>query len=277
MSRVFDALRKSQQQGDDNPVMPLETGFNATEKADGLKSVPTARVHLHPDSRIVVYESSGPGAERFRLLRMYLQELQAGGKLKTLLLTSPLPKDGKSTIALNLSTALARQGKRSVLLVEADLRQPVLLHRLGLKPWPGLADCLRCGSDPQSAIRRTEPLGFYLLPAGQPVSNAAELLQSERFSQFMQNLSACFDWVLIDSAPVTPVPDTLALKGQADACLLVVRAGYTPREAVEETIQHFAPGYVIGVILNAAERVERLYSRYSQYYQHQPENGSEEK
>ena len=92
-----------------------------------FKDIEVEQVEVLPESRIVFHnEPRSPGADRFRYLRMRLRELWDAGKLRSLLITSPLPQDGKSTIALNLATALAEHGKRTVLLIEADLHHPTL-------------------------------------------------------------------------------------------------------------------------------------------------------
>lgn len=268
MSHVFEALRKSKGQIGDESIISSEAFFQTIEKTNTLTSIPGERTEVPPESRLVVWNNPRSlGADRFRLLRMHLQKHQSAGKLKTLILTSPLPQDGKSTVALNLATILAGQGKHKVLLLEADLRCPSLLRRLGLRPWPALSECLKDGSDPIPALRRIDPLDFYLLPAGEPPGSPTELLQSEHFTQVVQTLSGYFDWILIDSPPTDPTVDTLALKSRADACLLIVRAGKTPRERVEEAIRQFGPGYVIGVVLNGLEGLEREYSEYyGKYY-----------
>ena len=272
MSRVFDALRKSRGQTGDQPSTTPELFLDTLEKTNGLQGIPVVQARLRPEGRVTVYSKPrGLAAERFRWLRMGLGELRASGTLRTLLLTSPLPQDGKSTVALNLATCLAERGNRAVLLMEADLRRPFFIQQLGLRPWPGLTECLQNGCDPTTAIRRVEPLSFYLLPSGQPAEKPTELLGSEKCSQLMQTLTAWFDWILIDCPPVIPVADTLVLKARADATLLVARANVTPREAVEATIQQFSPGHVIGVILNG---VERLDQTYSQYYRHEIASGS---
>ncbi|HEX5481098.1 MAG TPA: CpsD/CapB family tyrosine-protein kinase [Terriglobia bacterium] len=268
MSHVFQALRKSEGRTGDEPFISAEALFETFDNVHDLGAVPAERANLKPESRLVVWDQPRTlGADRFRLLRMHLQKLQAGAKLKTLLLTSPSPQDGKSTVSLNLATILADKGKRKVLLLEGDLRCPSLTGRLGLKPWSGLSECLRDNSDPVLSLRRIEPMDFYLLPAGAPAGNPTELLQSEKFARIMQTFSGTFDWIIIDSPPASPVADTLALKAHADAGLLVIRAGKTSREEVEDTLRQFGPGYVIGAVLNGLEGLEREYSDYySKYY-----------
>jgi Mrp family chromosome partitioning ATPase len=197
---------------------------------------------------------------------MRLKSLQAARGVKTLLITSPLPGDGKSTVALNLATVLAEKGKHPVLLVEADTYRPSILNKLGLKPWLGLVGCYQRKSEPRLAIRRIEPLGFYLLPAGQAEGDGNFLLQSGYVPHLIKDLaSSAFSWILIDSPPTTPIAEILALKASADATLLVARAGQTPREAIEETIRNLGHDHIIGIILNGVEGLNRMYSKYYGY------------
>jgi capsular exopolysaccharide synthesis family protein len=204
---------------------------------------------------------------------MCLRELWKAGKLRTLQITSPLPQDGKSTIALNLATALAEGGKRTVLLIEADLHRPTLTEQLGLEQRAGLADCLETSLNPLSVLRRLEPLGWYLLPAGEPRSNPTELLQTEAFAVVLQTLSQHFDWILIDSPPVIPLTDALSLARQANATLLVAREGRTPREAIEKAIAVLGRQRVLGIVLNAVEGLDRVYSGYYGYSGYSANNG----
>jgi capsular exopolysaccharide synthesis family protein len=229
-----------------------------------LQQIPVERVQVDPASRIVFHtDPSGAAADRFRFLRMRLRELGNSKKLKSLLITSPLPEDGKSTITLNLATALAEAGKRTVLLIEADLHHSPLIEQLKLEPQPGLAECLEQGLNPILAVRRLEPLGWYLLPAGKPSSNPTELLQTEAFSGVMRKLSPHFDWVLIDSPPIAPLTDALSLRKHANASLVVARAGHTPSESIDRAIALLGREHVLGVILNGVEADNRLYYGYS--------------
>ena len=214
------------------------TSSNATSVAAAVPEFPVVEAQLKAESRLVYYsDPRSPAADRFRLLRMRLKTHWSAGKLKKLLITSPLAHDGKTTLVLNLATALAERNKRTVLVVEADLHHASVAESLRLRPWAGLTECLLDDTvSPLSAIRRIEPLGWYLLPAGEPRKNPTELLQAPAFAQTMQKLSPCFDWILIDSPPVIHLTDSLSLQQHADASLLVVRAGQTPRETVEQTI-----------------------------------------
>jgi len=237
------------------------------ERVDVYLPTTTEISPVPEESRLVVYsDPTCPGADRFRMAQIRLKSLQAARKLKNLLITSPLPMDGKSTVALNMATVLAENGKVPVLLVEADVYRPVLVNRLGLEPWPGLTECYEHGDDPIPAIRRIEPLGINLLPAGHPVEDGVGLFQSNFAKQLFKRLSSSFfSWILIDAPPTTPVASILALKAYANATLLVARAGYTPREAIEESTRNLGSDQILGIILNGVEGLDHIYSKYYGY------------
>jgi capsular exopolysaccharide synthesis family protein len=245
----------------------VENSTDPGEDLSALRSIPVQQVRLEPAVRIVLKsDPQGAGADRFRLLRMRLRELKGLAKLRSLVITSPLPEDGKSTIALNLATALADEGRSRVLLVEADLHHPSLGKSLGIKTETGLAECIENGVEPLSVLRRIEPLGWYLLPAGNPRLNPTDLLQSEPLAKLLERINPYFDWVLIDTPPVRPLTDAVALSRQVDATLLVVRAGQTPKDAVQEAVDLIGRKHLLGIVFNGAETLNRLYSKYYGQY-----------
>jgi capsular exopolysaccharide synthesis family protein len=233
------------------------------EVSSALKHALVEKVALEPNSRVaLLMDSQSAGADRFRYLRMRLQDLRQIAKLQSLVITSPLPEDGKSTISMCLATALAEGGKRSTLLIEADLHHPTLGSSLGLPVGRGLAECLESEFDPLSEIRKIEPLGWCLLQAGNAKRNPTELLQSDALSALMRRVSQHFDWILIDSPPALPLTDAFSLSRQVDATLLIARADRTPREAIEETLKLIGRKHVVGIILNGTEGLTSLYSKY---------------
>lgn len=275
MIRLFEPMREPQPIAGEQPALHAvdPAGDPPTLSAEILKMVsdlsqtPVDEVEIKSSHHVIVLsDPRSPGADRFRYLRMRLRELKAKGQLKSLVITSPMPQDGKSTVAMNLTTVLAEGGKRKVLLIEADLHRPTLAKSLGIPLRPGLAECLESGLDPIPALRRLEPLCWYLLQAGEPKGNPTEILQSGSFAQIMETLSPLFDWILIDTPPVAPLTDALCLARIADASLLVLRAGRTPQEAADEALTLLGPGRVAGIIFNGAEGLNRLYSKYSGYY-----------
>ncbi len=243
------------------------TGTAEIEPKLEVSEILTKEVALRPESRISFHtDPHGCAADRYRLLRMRLRELWTTGRLKTLLVTSPLPEDGKSTTAMNVATALAEGGKYKVLLIEADLYHSPFAELLGIDRGPGLAGCLEGVATLNSAIRRLEPLNWFVLPAGEAQGNPTELLHTEAFAQIMQKVVPCFDWVLIDSPPVVPLVDALLLKHHANATLLVTRAGKTPRRDIEKSLSLLGREHVVAVVLNAVDGLNQLYSKYSKYY-----------
>ena len=242
------------------PGAPQFTGVPAN--AD----FPAEEARILPENRLVSYsDPHSPAADRFRYLRMRLRGPWSAGKLKRLLITSPLPHDGKTTVILNLATTLSERGRRAVLLVDADFHKSFLTERLGLKPWAGLADCLQGGTDPMSAIRRVDPLGWHLLPAGEPPPNPTELLQNSAFGSLIERVSSRFDWILIDSPPTLSLTDAISLQNHVDAALLVVRAGHTPREAVEQSIALLGARNILGMVLNGVDASSQAYTKYHSY------------
>lgn len=221
------------------------------------------RLAVHTDPR-------SPAADRFRYLRIRLREPWQSGKLKSVLITSALPRDGKSTVALNLASALCEHGRRKVLLIEADLHRPNVTSLLGLKAGPGLVECLETGSNPMPFIRRLQPLGWYLLSAGGECANPTELLQSGALPNLLSTLSLNFDWILIDSPPVIPVTDALSVARDVDAILMVVRAGSTPRDLVQRAVTLLGRKKLLAVVLNGLEGLDRIYSRYGYYESDSP-------
>lgn len=292
MSKIFDALRKARGEVASLALPLIESAGKANVAADprrdvhviAPKAVPAVTPRLEVkqferppaaevtsgrvDSVIFHAQPSSPAADRFRLLGMRLGELWAAGKLKSVMIASPLPGEGKSTVALNLATALTEKGKRTVLLIDADLHQGCLNERLGLALNDGLAECLRDGTDPLSLIQRVEPLGFHFLSCGRLQDGSpTELLQAQEISRMMQILAPHFDWIVLDSPPVLPLSDAVALTRHVDGSLLVARAGYTPAEAIEDTVARLGKKHVIGLVLNGVENSRQPYAAYQAYYQ----------
>ena len=267
MSRVFDALRKTGSQVVPATLLASAWSVDALDKNVKLESFSTATIQAGPESHLIFQqEPNGPCAERYRLLRLRLQSAPAETQLKTLLITSPGAKEGKSTVSLNLAAALAEKKNQRVLLLEGDLRCPSLARELGLTFSSGLTDWSGNDISFEPMIRRIEPLSFYLLPAGKAMRNPTELLNSECFPTLISKLTAYFDWVVIDAPPVLPVVDVLSLKRFADATIVVAWAGRTRQERIAESIRLLGRNHVVGVLLNGVQRFERSHDEYYRYH-----------
>jgi capsular exopolysaccharide synthesis family protein len=267
MSRIGNLLQKvnwleqnqNPQRTDSQCELPPKTAVSLSDMA-------TARVTLAPETRLVYHtDPHSAAADRYRMLRIRTQTLWSAGKLPKLLVTSPLPGDGKSTVVLNLATALAEKGKRTVLVVEADLHHFPLAHCLGLRPQSGLTECLESGADPLTFIRHLDPLDWYLLPAGRASKNPTELLQGPILQKLLEGVATHFDCVLIDSPPVLALSDALILKQHTDASLLVVKASRTGQDAVEEAVTLLGKQHILGIVLNGVENPDLVYHKYDGY------------
>lgn len=262
MNRIVDNLAPGTENGCGRLHDPGSARVLSEYGTLGLQDVGSVRAQLVPASRLITSnEPYGVEADQFRMLRMRLQALGRLGKMKTVMVTSALSGEGKTFSALNLAVVLAEQGG-TVLLVEADLRSPSLVERLGIEPWPGLAQCLDGGFDPVSAVRYVNPLGVYMLPAGEATASATRLLNADTFVKAMQRLRTLADWVILDCPPALAMPDVLAIRGNVDGCLVVVRANSTPRDMVKDTIHQVGAEFVIGVVFNNAEIKDGYYRYY---------------
>lgn len=267
MSKVSDAVRLAAVRADAVEARQLQRELQTTS---GL-AIPTESAEVRPETRLVAHtDPQGPTADRLRYLRLRLNQVSDTEKVKRLLITSPRPHDGKSTFALNLAVTLTEDGRRRVLLIEGDLHRPMVSERLGFAGHAGVAECLLGAAQPSSLIRRIEPLGFNFLPAGNAKGNPGELLHVQSLRTMVETLASHFDWVLIDSPPVTPLADTLAWKQCADATLLVARAGRTPARAVEEAVELITKKHILAVILNGVEDIDGIYKKYYKAYSHAP-------
>jgi len=206
------------------------------------------------------------GEDRFRLLRHHLQEIRSMRKLQTIVVTSAIPKDGKSTIAINTAAALADGGKKRVLLIEADLHCPSLGRTLGLDNLPGTAECLEHESDPLLYIRKLSPLHFHFLQAGTAVEHPTDLIQSGKLEGLLEKVQPHFEWVIVDTPPVCPVPDTLTIWKYVDGVLMVVRSGSTPRELADQAIELAGRDRIAAIMYNGSLEATESYYRYSSYY-----------
>lgn len=190
--------------------------------------------------------------EAFRSLRTNLRFMDVDHPPRTIVITSPLPGDGKSTIACNLAVALAANGE-AVVLVDGDLRRPAVARTMGLPGTVGLSDVLAGRVAIADVLQRTATKNLFVLAAGTIPPNPSELLGSDRMRQVLEQL-AVHATVIIDAPPLLPVTDGAVLAHQADGALLTVTVGKTTYDIAEKAIDalHKANGRVLGVVLNKA-------------------------
>jgi len=178
------------------------------------------------------------------------------------LITSTIPEEGKSTISANLAVTLARRKSQRVLLLEGDLRRPVLAREFGLPNLAGLSECLQGEAKLTTNIYRLEGAGLWFLPAGMPPENPLELMQSGRLSELLDQLTAWFDWIIIDSPPILPLADTSVWARLVDGILLVAREGTTQKRQLKRGLEVLNQPKLLGVVLNGSTNAD-----HSNYYQ----------
>ena len=190
-------------------------------------------------------DDSARGTEEFRTLRSRLYHLREKMPLKKLLVTSALPKEGKSFTSANLAQVMVRQHGRRVLLIDADLRGPRLHLMLGTTPGPGLSDYLQGRNDEFSIMQRGPMENLFFIPSGTGIEDPAELVGNGRLKMLLQRLEPLFDWIIIDSPPAVPVSDASVLAKACDGVLMVVRSNSTPSDVARKARQEF-PDQVAG-------------------------------
>ena len=236
------------------PTVPIRDGAARLEIAEQLVSL------LSPDS----FE-----ADQYRTLRHSVEWLRKESGLQVLAVTSAGPGDGKTTTTLNLAGALAQGPGARVLVVDADLRRPSVTGYLGFGALtsPGLAEAL---VDPAYDVRRTtrrvDGFNLSVLPAGAPQRAPYELLNSPRLEELLREARDLYDFVLVDTPPLVPLPDCRLIGKWVDGFLVVVGAHKTPRRLVAEALHLLDPAKVIGLVFNGDDRPTFGYYGYYDYY-----------
>lgn len=231
---------------------------------DVFDQFPSLEIALPSQSRLVsITDPENPASEAFRLLAVRLRSLRRKRPFKKVLITSTVPREGKSTVSANLASTLAKTPEQKILLLEGDVRRPSLSAMFGVGNNPGLCECLRGDRELSESIYQLKTTGVWLLPAGDSQGEPLEHLQSAKLPALMERLSAWFDWIIIDSPPVLPLADTSIWTRLTEGILLVARQGTTERRSLKRGIEALERQKVIGVLLNSSKSLP-----HSDYYYH---------
>ena len=213
--------------------------------------------------------------EQFRSLRSRIFELRDISPLKTILVSSGLPQEGKSFVSTNLALSLARHKNSKVLLIDGDMRRYTLHQILGCESTPGLADYLAGKASIVEVMQRpetsqiTNPAAQHALPnlsfiaGGNGGDKAADLSGSPRFGELIQLVSPYFDWIIVDSSPVLPVSDAVNLARFCDGVLLVARSGVTKFPVAQRAQSELKAAHILGFVLNAVIEAPEVGGYYS--------------
>jgi capsular exopolysaccharide synthesis family protein len=212
-------------------------------------SVATFTVRLNP-LLVAGLATKSLAAEQYRSLRTRIAHTEGATALRTVLVTSPQKGEGKSITAANLALTMAQELGKRVAIVEADLRKPSLQQLFGLPAGPGLAEYLAGAAELKDAMKFLPDYNLTVIPAGMTPMNPAELLGSTAMRRMLDHLRTRFDRVILDTPPVLPLADVAILAPAVDGVLLVVRAGVTPKPAIENALRAFDSSRLLGVVLN---------------------------
>jgi capsular exopolysaccharide synthesis family protein len=217
--------------------------------------------HACPASRLVWGQDHSVAAEKFRLLAHRLRRAKAKKPIQTVLVTSAVSAEGKSTIALNLAGILARHGSRT-LLIDADLRAPAIHTIVGFDSLGGLSEVLSGHISLDRALRRVDPVGLYLLAGGARLGNPVPLLEGPAFPSILKQVRESFEWIILDSPPLNPLADAQCIAPLSDATLLVVRWGITPRRELEQALAVLDESHLLGIVINMFDNPQDPYYAY---------------
>ena len=201
---------------------------------------------------VAALEPESLASEQYRALRTRITQSENGRTVRAIAITSPAKGDGKSVNAANLALTMAQEFQRRVVLVDADLRHPRAHHLLGLTEGVGLAEVLKGELELDAALVTLPDHNLTVLPAGVPPAHPAELLGSTAMRRVIDALRQRFDRIVIDMPPAAPLADAQILSPLIDGVVVIVRAGVTPRPAIERTLAGFDRAKVLGLVLNEA-------------------------
>ena len=299
MSRIHEALKKAEEQRTQGshvepevqraaevplePAVPIASTASSTTAPDPTRipagGIPSFNAGLSvdtllsrcvagnwtPDRKTMLFfngDEQGYGMEEFRTLRSRLYQVRERQSLKKVLVTSALPKEGKSFVAANLAQVMVRQHGRRALLVDGDLRGARLHSALGTEPTPGLSDYLLGEADEFAILQRGPMDNLFFIPCGRNVTNPAELVANGKLKLLLNRMEALFDWIIVDSPPAVPVSDAGLLANYCDGVLMIVRSNSTPFDMARKARQEFSGRQLVGVVLNGIDQG----NSYSQYY-----------
>ena len=227
--------------------------------SDGNRAV---RYHGSLEGKVVLSrETSAISVEQYRRLAATLVAAQSERGLKTLMVCSAMPSEGKTLTVTNLALTLSEAYARRVLLVDADFRRPCVHEMFGIMNTGGLAEALQSEQRSPPAIAISPTLS--VVPTGQLAGTPIAALSSERMRNFVASAAERFDWVLIDTPPVGLLSDANLVARVTDGVLFVVAAGVTPYELVQRSLAEVGAERVVGVVLN---RVDADALEAEQYY-----------
>jgi capsular exopolysaccharide synthesis family protein len=253
----------------------LDKGFRTARQVEQLTKLPVLglipAVNLNKEGArypedLIAKDSHSRFTESINLLYSHVKWPRDGGPAKTLLISSPLPKDGKTSTAISLARRASLLGDRT-LLIDADFRHPQGTRQLGLELSPGLAEILEKRATLEEALQTDELSGASFLSCGRGKQDPVALLGSEGFRQLLDTLKERFDLIVFDSSPILAVTEPEILARTVDQCLVLVRWGKTPRQAAATAVKQLQDvgARVTGIALTRLDLSKQTYYGYGDY------------
>jgi capsular exopolysaccharide synthesis family protein len=208
--------------------------------------------HVNPHL-VAITQPNSAYCEEYRSLRTQVLHKSQKQKLRSIVIASVGPSEGKSITALNLSWLLAQTSDVRALIIDSDLRMPSLTDYLGIETETGLSDVLEGTSSLMESVVLLEPAGLHLLPGGKARSDVSEVLSGAKFKEILDQAYKLFDYVIIDAPPLGIFTDASVLINHADGALLVVRANHTNYKDIERVLETLPRQKIIGAVLNQSE------------------------
>ncbi|MFH2049690.1 MAG: CpsD/CapB family tyrosine-protein kinase [bacterium] len=221
-----------------------------------------------PLSILDFYSAEQPFATEFRRLLHRIKKNENEAELKSLLITSAMLSEGKSTISSFLAVTAARQKGMKTLLIDADLRRPTVHKFFAMERDNGLAEILADNYNPVDMIKHTEMENLHIMTAGKRVPSPTDIFDAQSIGRIVDEMKFYYDIILVDCAPVLPVSDPMLLASKLDGIVLVVKAGATQKEVVERAVEILSTNNhrVLGIVLNNMNNSLPYYYDYNYYY-----------
>lgn len=271
MKRLFDSLTQLEPATGGLPEGALRPEPKPSDLLSGIRRAPTK---AHPETRVLCgSDRNNVAREHFKYLEHRLRGLLDKHTAKRVLITSAVPREGKTVVAANLAVTLANTSRR-VLLINADMRKTGTEDPLGVTNGVGLAEVLEARAALDDALLLIEGLNIHYIPAGICTNNPGDLVQSTQLAALLSGFDD-FDWVIIDSPPIAAFADALTLANHVDTTIVVARSGVTARSELERAVDTLNANrsQVAAVILNAYEPPRKRQAYYNHYYKANGKNG----
>ena len=251
MGKIHDALQRAEEER-------VRLGATANEPIAERRSEPAAGADSTESvlsgrrARVITAGGSAVG-EEYRTLRARLQSLRRNRELRSFVLTSAVPGEGKTTTAVNLALSFGLDLGTTTCLVDADLRTPGVHRAFPQLPAAGLAEVLEIDAKLEDALLQVPDTRLWVLPVKGLPGQPSELLASQKMVRVLEELAARFDTIIIDAPPLLGLPDAFTLTDICDATLLVVGAGEAARADVETALERLDRKKVVGAVFNRCE------------------------